>query len=374
MDEKKTRRGSEEPFNSKDAYNLEAQLEPLSTMSTAPVARPVNDPAEYSVPMRKKFLFLGLYFFLNLTLTLSNKAVMQTARFPWLLTVMHSSSTAFACFCMVATGHIKLSKLSSRDHLVLVAFSLLFTVNIAVSNVSLALVSVPFHQVLRSTVPVATVSIYKVVYGRSYSRETYMSMIPLVLGVALATFGDYYFTMIGFILTLLGVFLAALKSVATNRLLTGSLSLGTMEVLLRMSPLAAVQCLLYAAANGELSEFREAVGAGIMTRGFCFALLGNAITALLLNMVSFQTNKVAGALTVSVCGNVKSSLTIILGVILFHVKVSPLNGLGTMVTVAAAAYYSSVELANKKKTIPALKVSAPSLTEHEKAQAAPLLR
>lgn len=36
-------------------------------------------------------------------------------------------------------------------------------------------------------------------------------MIPLVLGVGLATYGDYYFTNVGFILTLAGVILAAIK-------------------------------------------------------------------------------------------------------------------------------------------------------------------
>jgi hypothetical protein len=35
-----------------------------------------------------------------------------------------------------------------------------------------------------------------------------------MLGVGLATFGDYYFTMIGFMLTLFGVVLAAIKVIA----------------------------------------------------------------------------------------------------------------------------------------------------------------
>lgn len=36
-------------------------------------------------------------------------------------------------------------------------------------------------------------------------------MVPLTLGVGLATYGDYYFTNVGFILTLAGVVLAAIK-------------------------------------------------------------------------------------------------------------------------------------------------------------------
>lgn len=51
------------------------------------------------------------------------------------------------------------------------------------------------------------------------------------------------------------------------------------------------------------------------------ALATNAIIAFMLNVVSFQTNKVAGALTLAVAGNVKQCLAILLGIVLFNVEV-----------------------------------------------------
>lgn len=172
-------------------------------------------------------------------------------------------------------------------------------------------------------------------------------MIPLIFGVGLATFGDYYFTAIGFGLTFLGVILAAIKGVATNRLMTGSLKLPAMEVLFRMSPLAALQCLLYAAGSGEITKL-QASSEGLFTSRFLIGVIMNAAMAFGLNLVSFQTNKVAGALTISVCGNVKQCLTIFLGIILFNVRILLLNGIGMVIAVAGAAYYSKVELDRKK--------------------------
>lgn len=131
---------------------------------------------------------------------------------------------------MLGFGAIKLTQLGTRENLILVAFSFLFTINIAVSNLSLAMVSVPFHQIMRSTCPVVTILIYRIAYGRTYSTQTYITMIPLIFGVALSTAGDYYFTVIGFSMTLLGVVLASVKTVATNRLMTGSLKLSALEV------------------------------------------------------------------------------------------------------------------------------------------------
>jgi len=109
----------------------------LESQDRIPTTLQPTAPVEYQVSLTRKLVFLGLYFILNLGLTLSNKAVMQRARLPWLLTVMHASATSFGCCALAATGHLKLTRLGVKEHLVLVAFSSLFTLNIAVSNVSL---------------------------------------------------------------------------------------------------------------------------------------------------------------------------------------------------------------------------------------------
>ncbi|KAK5105760.1 hypothetical protein LTR62_002180 [Meristemomyces frigidus] len=243
---------------------------------------------------------------------------------------------------------IQAKSLSTQESLTLVAFSGLFALNIAMSNVSLAAVSIPLHQIMRSTCPVVTIAIYWLVYKRSYPRETYLSMVPLIVGVSIATAGDYYCTLSGFLLTATGVLLAAMKTIATNRLV-GNFS--PMEVLLYMSPLAAAQCVAYAFVTGEVHQVRMELAANTFRTldwTFFLGLLINACMAFALNIVSFQTNKVAGALTISVCGNVKQALTIMLGVILFSVPMGPLNALGMLITVAGAAWFSKVELDNRK--------------------------
>ena len=53
------------------------------------------------------------------------------------MTAVHTGSAAFGCSLLLLLGKFKLTPLSKREHLVLLAFSLLFTINIAMSNVSL---------------------------------------------------------------------------------------------------------------------------------------------------------------------------------------------------------------------------------------------
>lgn len=60
---------SDAPLN-KDDEDVEAQM-------ATPAQQPPVQPLEYSTSTTKKLVFLGLYFFLSLGLTLSNKALMK---------------------------------------------------------------------------------------------------------------------------------------------------------------------------------------------------------------------------------------------------------------------------------------------------------
>jgi hypothetical protein len=58
-------------------------------------------------------------------------------RFPWLLTALHCGCSFVGCTIMMHLGRFQPVKLTRRENFALLAFSLLFTINIAISNVSL---------------------------------------------------------------------------------------------------------------------------------------------------------------------------------------------------------------------------------------------
>jgi hypothetical protein len=209
------------------------------------------------------------------------------------------------------------------------------------------MVSIPFHQVMRATTPVFCILIYRVLYARTYATAIYASIVPVIAGVGLATFGDYHFTALGFTATLSGVVLAAVKTVVTNRLMTGRLKLPAYEVLLRMGPLAALQALLYSVLTGEFSAFLTYVSQGQLDGGRCVAVAGNGILAFALNVASFQTNRLAGALSMTICANLKQCLTIVLGAAFWNIRMNALNGAGIVLALGGAAWYSSIEVRGK---------------------------
>lgn len=194
-----------------------------------------------------------------------------------------------------------------------------------------SMVSIPFHQVLRATTPAFTVAIYHLYYSKTYSFDTYISLIPTIVGVGLATYGDYDATPLGFFMTLLGAILAAIKTVITNRMQTAGLRLGAMELLYRMSPLATIQSLAMVYFTGEFNTVRQFLQEPDNVSMKTVLILSiNAAMAFGLNVSSFTANKQAGALTMTVAANVKQILTMLLSVIFWHLKINAINCLGKL--------------------------------------------
>ncbi|EAU83921.2 hypothetical protein CC1G_10326 [Coprinopsis cinerea okayama7 len=199
--------------------------------------------------------WLAMYFVLNLALTLYNKIVLNHFPFPYTLTALHALCGTVGTFVLLhwnpsivflkdslrgrrrsnPTNNLRvltdasqdvpsdplippIPTLRGKELVVLFLYSILYSLNIVVSNASLRLVTVPFHQVVRASAPLFTVALSAILLGKYSSRAKLITLIPVTAGVGLATYGDYYFTPRGFFLTLFGTLLAALKTITTNLL------------------------------------------------------------------------------------------------------------------------------------------------------------
>ncbi|KAH9992342.1 triose-phosphate transporter family-domain-containing protein [Russula vinacea] len=325
--------------------------------------------------------WLILYFILNLVLTLYNKVLLVSFPHPYTLTAVH------AFFGLAGGASLRLrnvyqpKSLWGPDYVVLVAFSVLYSVNIAVSNASLGLVTVPFHQIVRAATPFFTTLFSWYLFNTHFNRYQISSIVVVVFGVGLSTYGDYYFTAWGFTLTLVGTVLAALKTIMTHKiqqtvpLVTQPkeaqpksyciyipirpvakfsallsrfhrhrLQLHPLDLLTHLSRLALVQCVAYAYLFGEISLVLGRSPhsySGVLWK--IILISGNGIVACALNIVSFEANRRSGALSMGVAANVKQILTVLCAVWFFHLNVTPLNVLGIMLTLLGGGWYTMIE-------------------------------
>lgn len=150
-------------------------------------------------------------------------------------------------------GHLVRKDLDRTGRRNVRSFSLVFSLNIAVGNVSLRHVSVNFNQVLRSLVPAVTI-VMAMMVGKHFSVNRILSVTPIIVGVAMSCYGDMTYTALGFIYTAACVILAALKAVAAGQMLTGPHKLHPVDLLGHLAPLAMMQCIFLSIATGEVVE------------------------------------------------------------------------------------------------------------------------
>ena len=84
-----------------------------------------------------------------------------------------------------------------------------------------------------------------------------------------------------------------------------------------------------------------------LTINLVLVLFLSAIFAFCLNIASFSASRCSTPLTMTVAGNVKQVLTILLGVFLFNTRVGFTNAVGVIVTLSGTALYSKVQYAEK---------------------------
>lgn len=112
---------------------------PITTIKNSTV----RTPSQLLPAIHSSGFWLGLYFLFNLSLTLYNKGILISFPFPYALTAVHALCGTIGGQILVKTGLHTPAPLNAAQYRVLGLFSVLYAVNIVVSNISLGLVSVP---------------------------------------------------------------------------------------------------------------------------------------------------------------------------------------------------------------------------------------
>jgi drug/metabolite transporter (DMT)-like permease len=284
---------------------------------------------------------------LNVSLTLLNKAVFSFGafHFPLTLSALHMFITGALSWACV--HHLKLfpynPNIDQRGQVYLWLFSFIFSINIVMGNVSIQVVSVALVQVFRAIIPGVTMVLSYFILSKRSSTFLVLSMVPICLGVMLTVSGDLDLTFIGLVYTAIGTFLSALKVVVCNKFLKGTYEMHPLDLLARVAPLAFVQTavMVYFLEWQELSsEWHKYADDSVVL----FSVFGSGFMAWLLNVTNFYTNQKTSPVTLTVGGNVKQILTILLSIVIFDTQISFTGALGIAVTVVGAMAYSFVNL------------------------------
>ncbi|KAH7672638.1 UAA transporter protein [Dioscorea alata] len=227
------------------------------------------------------------------------------------------------------------------------ALSLVFCGSVVSGNVSLRYLPVSFNQAVGATTPFFTAVFAYLMTVKREAWITYVTLIPVVTGVIIASGGEPSFHLFGFIVCVAATAARALKSVLQGILLSSEgEKLNSMNLLLYMAPIAVV-LLLPATLIMEENVVGVTLALAREDIKIVWYLLFNSALAYFVNLTNFLVTKHTSALTLQVLGNAKGAVAVVVSILIFKNPVSVTGMLGYSMTVIGVILYSEAKKRNK---------------------------
>jgi len=168
----------------------------------AVVAKASSNPIETikeKFPAAETVFYFAAWYFLNVQFNILNKQIYNYFPYPWFVSCVH---LIVGLFVMAFFWGSKLVEYEQPDKDFLKALSLpafLHAFGHCLTNVSFAAVAVSFTHTVKTLEPVFTSIGSYMVTGTVYPLPVYLSLLPIMAGVAIASATELSFTWLGFL-------------------------------------------------------------------------------------------------------------------------------------------------------------------------------
>ncbi|KAI3804167.1 hypothetical protein L1987_32340 [Smallanthus sonchifolius] len=283
----------------------------------------------------------------NIGVLILNKYLLSNYgfKYPIFLTMCHMTACSLLSYiAIVWLKTVPLQTVRSRVQFFKIsALSLVFCASVVSGNVSLRYLPVSFTQAVGATTPFFTAVFAYVMTMKKEAWLTYVTLVPVVAGVIIASGGEPSFHLFGFIMCLAATAGRALKSVLQGILLSSEgEKLNSMNLLLYMAPVAVV-ILLPATLLMEDNVVGITIALARKDVNIVWYLLFNSALAYLVNLTNFLVTKHTSALTLQVLGNAKGAVAVVISILIFKNPVSVTGMLGYVLTVLGVILYSEAK-------------------------------
>ncbi|KAL0431647.1 UNVERIFIED_CONTAM: Phosphoenolpyruvate/phosphate translocator 2, chloroplastic [Sesamum radiatum] len=322
-----------------------------------------------SIDERIRILQLGsmfaIWYLLNIYFNIYNKQVLKVYPFPATVTAFQFGCGTVVILLMWALNLHPKPKVSRSQFAAIFLLALGHTAGNLLTNVSLGKVAVSFTHTIKAMEPFFTVLLSALFFGEVQafvlvsldSRiyfDTYVlhasrpsiwvvsSLMPIVGGVALASFTEASFNWIGF-----GSAMASNITNQTRNVFSKKLMLREEETLdnINLFSIITIISFLFLAPSAILLEGVKFSPSFLATQGFnvndlCIRLILSGFCFHTYQQVSYMILQMVSPVTHAVGNSVKRVVVIVSSVMFFQTPVSPINTLGTALALAGVFLYS----------------------------------
>ncbi|MBA0551514.1 hypothetical protein Golob_022395 [Gossypium lobatum] len=287
----------------------------------------------------------------NIGVLLLNKYLLTYCgfKYPIFLTMCHMLASSLLSY--VAIAWLKVVPMqtigSTKQFIKIFGLSSVFCFSVVLGNVSLRYLPVSFNQAIGATTPFFTAVFAYVMMKKTESWVTYLTLLPVVAGVIIASGAEPSFHLFGFLMCVSATAARASKSVLQAILLSSEEEkLNSMNLLMYMAPIAVV-ILLPATLLMERNVIAITMALARKDTIVVYYLLFNSSLAYFVNLTNFLVTKHTSALTLQVLGNAKGAVAVVVSIIIFKNPVSLMGMLGYSLTVVGVLLYNESKKGNK---------------------------
>ncbi|UJR14580.1 hypothetical protein I4U23_001576 [Adineta vaga] len=214
------------------------------------------------------------------------------------------------------------------------------------SQISLRLVPVSYTHTVKALMPLFTVILSRVIIGEAQSFIIYFSLIPIIVGVIIASMSELSFDTTGFISALFSTGLLAVQNVYSKKTLK-HIDIHHLALLSILSKIA--WCLLvpfWFLLDGPQIDVQ-----GEFTTKVIFYMLIDGFCNFIYNVLAFTMISRLSPLSYVIAGSSKRLVVIIISILVLHNSVTKMNLFGIGLALIGVLLYNKIKYDEKKQTV-----------------------
>jgi len=290
--------------------------------------------------------FFALWYLFNIGYNIYNKKALNALAIPYTMAALQLAVGIPYAVTLWATGLRKTPKLTTGEIKTLIPVSLGHLGTHIGAVVSLGAGAVSFTHIVKASEPVVSAALSAVMLGAIYHPVTYLTLLPIVGGVALASLKELSFTWLGFIAAMVSNVSSALRGILAKKTMGDGVGENMTEanIYAVLTILATIFILPITFALEPPAVIKATVNAALGSGLTAKYLWTNSLLAgafyYLYNEVAFLALGRVNPVTHAIGNTVKRVVIIIASVIAFKTPISTLGIIGSSIAIAGTLLYS----------------------------------
>ncbi|GMY13339.1 phosphoenolpyruvate/phosphate translocator 2, chloroplastic-like [Fagus crenata] len=320
-----------------NSVKVRAALVPENTADTV-------KPSSVIKTLQLGFMFV-IWYILNICFNIYNKQVLKVYPFPATVTAFQFGLASLTIILMWTTNFYTRPKITTSQLAAILPLAVAHTLGNLMTNISIGKVAVSFTHTIKSMEPFFTVILSALFLGARPTLWVVSSLLPIVGGVALASFTEASFNWTGFYSAMASNLVNQSRNVFSKKLMVKNEesldNINLYSVLTIISFILSVPVAIFLeGVNFTPSYLQSAANQGLNVRELCVRSLLAGFCFHSYQQVSYMILELVSPVTHAVGNCVKRLVVIVSSIIFFQTSVSPTNSLGTAVALAGVFLYS----------------------------------